>query len=207
MESQTQIEQGGPGNRGNGQRGIDQSRQGSEAQRAALAQTNQAAREAAAWSARNVERYNHNAFALMEQFTNQMYRIFEAFAFPKPFSRWQGIPEVLTTWSPEVDIRTEQNQVKVCVDLPGLTKDNVKVDVDDGQIAIQGERQEERTDASRDQRFRKTERRYGSFYRAIPLPDGANPEQARANMKEGVLEITVPLSQRVQGRRLEIRPS
>jgi HSP20 family protein len=81
----------------------------------------------------------------------------------------------------------------------------VRVELEDDQIVVQGERKEERTEGSDEQGFRRVERRYGSFYRAIPLPEGADTEQARANMKEGVLEITVPLTQRTHGRRLEVR--
>jgi HSP20 family protein len=114
---------------------------------------------------------------------------------------------VPTLWSPEIDIREEQNQLTIHVDLPGVTKDNVKVDIDNGLLTRQGERREERTEGGDQQGFSRTERRYGSFYRTIPLPEGADTAQAQANMKDGVLDITVPLPDPKQGRRLEIKAS
>jgi HSP20 family protein len=57
----------------------------------------------------------------------------------------------------------------------------------------------------REQGFRRTERRYGSFYRAIPLPEGVQAERAEARMKDGVLEITIPLSGENKAKRLEIK--
>jgi HSP20 family protein len=215
-----QSEQSSAPTRGNGQRSnpnTDPNRQGpagEQAQRAGTAaartsmqnaQAMQDSNPAQAWNPRAVSRFNQDSLAMMEEFSNELFRMFQSFAFPRAMPRWQGMPDQLSTWSPEVDVKTEQDQLKVLVDLPGLTKEQVKVDVDDSQIAIQGERREERTEENRQQRFRMTERRYGSFFRTVPLPDGANVDQAKANMKEGVLEITVPLAQNVNGRRLEIR--
>jgi HSP20 family protein len=105
---------------------------------------------------------------------------------------------------PEVEMREEGNQLQVCVDLPGLTKDNVKVDVEDGALVVQGERHEERSEGGEQQGFRRSERRYGSFYRAIPLPEHVDAEKAQAQMKDGVLRVTFPLSEQRKGRRLEI---
>jgi HSP20 family protein len=72
---------------------------------------------------------------------------------------------------------------------------------------IQGERREERTEGGGEQQgFRRSERRYGSFYRAIPLPDYVDAEKAEARMKDGVLNITLPITEaRRQARRLEIQ--
>jgi HSP20 family protein len=113
---------------------------------------------------------------------------------------------VSSLWAPEVDISEEGNQLRVCVDLPGISKDNVKIDVQEGALVIEGERREERTEGGEEQGFRRSQRRYGSFYRAIPLPDYVDTEKAEARMKEGVLNITFPITEeRKRGRRLEIQ--
>jgi HSP20 family protein len=71
------------------------------------------------------------------------------------------------------------------------------VTITDDAVVIRGERQ---VQAEEDQGgIRRTELRYGEFYRTIPLPDGANPDQARAELRNGVLQITVPVSEAKTG--------
>jgi len=106
---------------------------------------------------------------------------------------------------PEVQVREQDNKLQIRVDLPGVPKENVRVDLQEQVIEIGGERREERTEGDEQRRWRRTERRYGSFYRAIPLPEGAEAEKAEARMKDGVLEITVPLSEEKNPRRLDIK--
>lgn len=154
-----------------------------------------------------VQRYGSSfggdPFAMFQQLSNQMDEMFESFFSNRPRrSRQMDMP---TLWSPEVDIREDKDQLRVRVDLPGIPKDAVKIDIHDGALTVQGERSEERSDESQGQGYRRTERRYGSFYRSIPLPEGADAEKARASMKEGVLEITIPVPERKQARRLEIQ--
>ena len=106
---------------------------------------------------------------------------------------------------PEIDVRERDNQLLVRVDVPGVSKGDLKVDVQDRVLIVEGERREEHTEGDEKQGFRRSERRYGSFYRAIPLPEGAQAEKAEARMKEGVLEITIPLSKENNAKRLEIK--
>jgi HSP20 family protein len=75
-------------------------------------------------------------------------------------------------------------------DLPGLSKDDINIDVDDDLLTISGERTDEFKD-DRDDYYR-TERSYGRFFRAIQLPDGVNPDEIDASFKDGVLEVTIP---------------
>jgi HSP20 family protein len=88
-------------------------------------------------------------------------------------------------------------------DLPGLTKKDVKVEIRDDTVCIQGERRQERE--SKGKGFYRSERSYGSFYREVPLPEGADPEKGTATFKDGVLEVTVPAPpQPAKGRRVPI---
>jgi HSP20 family protein len=96
------------------------------------------------------------------------------------------------------------NEFVVRADLPGLSKDDVKVDVTDDRITIQGERKREHEE-EREGVYR-SERTYGSFSRVIPVPEGTITDQAKATFKDGVLEIVMPAppEQVRRGRRLEI---
>jgi HSP20 family protein len=107
-------------------------------------------------------------------------------------------------WSPQIETFQRADQLVVRADLPGLSKDDVNVEVTDDAIVISGERRHEFED-ERDGIYR-SERSYGSFYRTIPLPEGAIADNAKADFKDGVLEITMPAPPRDarRGRRIEI---
>jgi HSP20 family protein len=85
----------------------------------------------------------------------------------------------------------KDNRLFTRVDLPGMKKDDVKVEVTDGHLTISGERKSEVED-TKDQ-FYRSERTYGSFYRAIPLPESVKLEDVQATFADGVLEVSVPL--------------
>jgi HSP20 family protein len=149
-------------------------------------------------------RYSRDPFEMMQRLSDEMDELFESFFHGRPLARSRGQSRLQNLWAPEVELREEGNQLRVQVDLPGVSKENVKVDVREGMLTIEGERREERTEGGEQQGLRRSERRYGSFYRSIPLPEGAQADKAEARMKEGVLEITVPITQK-QTRRLEIQ--
>jgi HSP20 family protein len=106
------------------------------------------------------------------------------------------------TWAPQMELIQKPNALVFRADLPGLKPDEVNVSVEDGLLTISGERKQEHKE-ERDG-FLRTERSYGSFYRAIPLPDGVDEEKVAAKFKDGVLEITVPVTERNGGRRIKV---
>lgn len=144
-------------------------------------------------------------FSFMRRFSEEMDRLFDDFGFggglisPNFGSDFQQ----LSSWQPQTEVFQRGNQLVVQADLPGMTKDDINVDIEDGNIIIRGERQNSRE--SNDEGFYRTERSYGSFYRSIPLPEGVDAEAAKADFRNGVLEITMPMpEQKSRGRRLEI---
>jgi HSP20 family protein len=96
-------------------------------------------------------------------------------------------------WVPAIEVAMQDNNFVLSAELPGVSDEDISVQVTDDAVVIQGERQVEREDDRG--RIRRTERAYGQFYRVIPLPDGADPEQAKAEIDNGVLRVTVPISQ------------
>ncbi len=110
----------------------------------------------------------------------------------------------LTPWSPKIDVMQRGDELVIQAELPGIPADDVTVEVTDNAVVIAGEKQEEQV--TQDRNLYKFERTYGSFFREVPLPEGAIAEQARASFKDGVLEIVVPAqpNQITRGRRLEI---
>jgi HSP20 family protein len=131
-------------------------------------------------------------FTLLRQMTSELDRMFEETAWPafrRPLFRARG-PEA-PAWFPEIDVFERGNRLVTKVDLPGLKKDDVKVEVTDGQLLISGERKTE-TEVKKEE-FYKCEREYGSFFRTVPLPEGVKITDVVATFTDGVLEVSVPL--------------
>ena len=137
-----------------------------------------------------------NPFQMMRRFTQDMERLFEDFRglnFPQ-FFKPDFAPFRMefdkVEWVPQIEVLHNNGQFMVRADLPGLTKDDVKVEVTDDLLTLSGERKEEKEE--RREGFYRSERSYGSFYRQIPLPEGAKTQNAAATFHNGVLEITIP---------------
>lgn len=112
-----------------------------------------------------------------------------------------AMPEL---WQPRIDMRQQGENLLISAELPGIARDAVKIESTEDGIAISGERRETREEGTQGSNYHLAERSYGSFYRLIPLPEGANAEEAKASMRDGVLEITVPYKQNVQRRQIQI---
>ena len=122
-----------------------------------------------------------NPLAMMRGFTDEMDRVF------------RGTAPALKAWTPTIDINKVNGNLLVTAELPGLKKEEVKVEMTDAALIIEGER---RLAHKEDQEgFHRYERSYGNFYRAIPLPEGAKAELAKAELTEGVLKITIPVAE------------
>jgi len=159
--------------------------------------------------------WTDNPFAFMRRFAREMNHLFEDFGLE---SGWH-MPKLLRRsrkllgrdefapleWSPRVDVVQREGQLVIRADLPGLSKDDVKVEVGDDAITIEGERKQEKKEER--EGYYYSECSYGSFYRAIPLPEGADASKATAEFHNGVLEVTVPAPSRPEpkARRLEVK--
>jgi HSP20 family protein len=146
--------------------------------------------------------WDESPFRALQRMADDMDRMFEDFGLGRRWARpfWREARTEL--WAPDVEVFQKNNELTIRADLPGLKRQDVKVDITDDEICIQGERKHER-DEEREGYYR-SERGFGSFCRVIPLPEGAITEQAKANFKDGVLEITMPAPPAARGRRLEV---
>jgi HSP20 family protein len=109
--------------------------------------------------------------------------------------------EALVAWVPTIEIEQRDGKYIVSAELPGIEEGDVNVEIDDDTLVIQGERQyaHEETEGG----VRRTERHYGQFYRAVPLPEGVDPNRAEARINNGLLEVSFPLTQ-AQNQRKQI---
>src|ERR1043165_2409392 len=147
---------------------------------------------------------------IANRFTDEMDRWLDDFGFGRnwlaPQWGWPGVGRRSGSgvWAPQIEVSQRNNELVVRADLPGMKKDDIAIEVTDNDITISGERRQEQE--TEREGFYRSERTYGSFYRTIPLPEGAISDQAKASFKDGVLEIIVPAPpQATKGRRLEIK--
>ena len=156
-------------------------------------------------------------FRVLQRFADEMDSVFDDFGLGRSWRTPRfglgrtslSSPARLAAqaWAPDIDVSQQNNELVVRADLPGMKREDVCVDVTDTDITISGERKSEQ-ETERGGVYR-SERAYGSFYRTIPLPEGAIADQAKATFNNGVLEIRMPAppEQVTRGRRLQITES
>jgi HSP20 family protein len=132
--------------------------------------------------------FSMNPFAMLRRMTEEMDRASSARGGDRPVAAWAPTIEITTT---------EQGNIVIRAELPGLKPEEVKIEAIDDTLVIEGERKFEQEEA----RSHRTERMYGRFYRVIQLPEGADVEQARARFQDGILEVTVPVKEPQSNRR------
>jgi HSP20 family protein len=105
-------------------------------------------------------------------------------------------------WTPLADISETDDAYVIDVELPGVSRDQVNVDINDRELVISGEISEPQDDEGR--RRRRRARRTGRFEFRTTLPGDINPEGVTANLNDGVLTVTVPKSEAAKPRHVEI---
>jgi len=120
-------------------------------------------------------------FEWMREFTREMDRAFHG---STSFMEAEG-------WVPTMDVQQCNGTLTFTAELPGLKKDEVKVEVTDDALIIEGDRRREHNEDH--EGYHRVERSYGHFYRSIPLPEGAKTDQVKAELQEGVLKVTLPV--------------
>ena len=129
---------------------------------------------------------------------SEMNRLFNSFFdTPTPANG-----KALRRWIPAMDLVETDGQFVLKADLPGMSESDVNIEVKDNVLTISGERKSEHED--RKTGYYRVERSYGSFRRALTLPEGIDPESVTATFANGVLEVTVPKPVAQQPRKVQI---
>lgn len=137
--------------------------------------------------------------SLMRRMSQEMDGVFgRILARPMGMTNWTASGK--RSWAPPVEVARRADHLVISADLPGITREQVNVEIKKDKLTIEGDWQAQQDNVE----YRRTERNYGHFYRAIPLPEGIDPEGATASMHDGVLEVTLPLLQQESRRRLDI---
>jgi HSP20 family protein len=105
---------------------------------------------------------------------------------------------------PAIDVIDEDDAIVVRADVPGMTPEEVKIDVHDDVMTIHGEHEE--STEEKDKRYVRRERRYGAFTRSIGLPAGIDADEIKATSKDGVVEVRVPKPVASEPKKIEVSP-
>jgi HSP20 family protein len=105
-------------------------------------------------------------------------------------------------WVPAMDLVEHEDHFLLRADLPGMTEEDVNIELNDGALTVSGERKAEHTE--RERGFYRLERQFGQFSRTLTLPEGIDPEQVKASFANGVLEVWIPKPEQRKPRRIPI---
>ena len=116
-----------------------------------------------------------------------------------------GGKEALTVaqWSPLVDITEDEKEYLIQAELPDMKKEDVRLTVENGVLAISGERKFEKEEKGR--KYHRIERAYGSFVRSFSLPEDADGSKVTADFKDGMLQVRLPKSVKAKPKAVEIK--
>jgi HSP20 family protein len=133
---------------------------------------------------------------------NEMNRLFNTFFDqPAPGSRGSGARR----WIPAMDLIETADQYVLRADLPGLSDEDVNVQLQDSVLTVSGERKAEND--QQQEGYYRLERAFGAFSRSLTLPEGVNPDGVSARFDRGVLEITIPKPEQKKPRQVRISVS
>ena len=138
-------------------------------------------------------------FVELEDVSKHLNRIFGRFP-----ARIEPSRELLTMadWAPSVDITETDTAYVIKGEIPGVNKEDVKVNIEDGMLTMSGERKQEKEE--KDKKFHRIERSYGSFMRSFRLPDNVDETAVKAEFKDGMLNVTLPKSAKAKAKSINV---
>ena len=135
---------------------------------------------------------------VLHHMTTEFERMFGKPGWPFRWPLFALRPFEGAAWAPEIDVFEKDNRLVTRLDLPGVKKENLNVEITDGMLNISGEKKNETEEKT--ENYYRQEREYGRFYRTVPLPEGVKFEEVKATFADGVLEVSVPVPVKVESK-------
>ncbi len=132
---------------------------------------------------------------------NEMNRLFNTF-FDSPSPSNGGGQTVARRWIPAMDVVETQDHFVLRADLPGLSENDVKIELEDNVLTVSGERKSEHEQQS--EGYFRVERSFGAFSRSLTLPEGVDADGIEASFNNGVLEVRIPKPEQHKPRKVQI---
>jgi HSP20 family protein len=121
-------------------------------------------------------------------------------------NRFFGAEATATSFFPPADVLIDEEGVQVYMDVPGVTREQLEVNLENEVLTVRGERPFPYTqDGQSHSGARRIERRFGSFERSLRVPVGMDPDSIEASLGDGVLSLRIPKPNSMQPRKIEIR--
>jgi HSP20 family protein len=127
-------------------------------------------------------------------------RLFDDFLAP---TQWSEDSQSLWNWNPAVDIMDNDDHIVITAEIPGVDKKDISVDVKDRVLTLRGERSSD--NEVKEDRFYRRERTFGKFERSFTLPAAVDPDNIKAEYKDGVLKIEVPKPEGHKPRQISVQ--
>jgi HSP20 family protein len=138
-------------------------------------------------------------FREMSSLQERMNRLMSDFRTRSPF----GEEEMAQgAWIPAVDIYETKESIVLNVELPGVTKEDIALEVKDSTLTIKGEKKLEKN--VKEENFHRLERSYGSFTRAFTLPSTVQQDKVKAKFRDGILEIMLPKAEEAKPKQIKV---
>lgn len=129
----------------------------------------------------------------------EVNRVFES-VFPS--SMGEDEESRSAVWAPRMDLTETDDNYHLSVDLPGISKEDVTISVEDSRLTIRGERRDESQHETED--MVRMERTFGSFYRSVRLPKSVNEDKIGATFNNGVLSVDIPKTEKSKPKEIKI---
>lgn len=133
----------------------------------------------------------------------QLWRPFRTSMLDRFFDRSLNLDRVFEDWRPAADIYEEDGAYMVKVELPGVTKEDIKVTLKDEVLTIFGERKLEKEEKKRN--YHRVERSYGSFSRSFHIGETVDHDKIEAKFENGVLEVRLPKGEKALPKQIEVQ--
>jgi HSP20 family protein len=129
---------------------------------------------------------------------DEMNRLFDDF-FGRPVLKTDWTEGV---WSPTVDVSEDKDNVILRAEMPGMSKEDVNISIQDNVLTLKGEKKQEKEE--KDKSYHRIERSYGSFCRSFQFPTSVKSDKVKASYKDGVLSVTLPKTEEVKPKEIPI---
>lgn len=144
--------------------------------------------------AREIVRWD--PFKELENLRREMERLFDTFISERGFGREFA-------WTPAIEVKELPDKYILKVDVPGVKKEDLKLEVSDNVLTIHGERKEEKEE--KEAQYYRREILYGSFQRSVQLPSNVEPDKISAKLENGVLSIEIPKTEKAKSKEIPIK--
>jgi len=115
-----------------------------------------------------------------------------------------GRGDAMSAWTPAVDVRETEKELRLEIELPGINPNDVELTAENGVLTVRGEKRSERKEGDEESRYHMVERSYGTFMRSFQLPQGLDQTKIEANYTNGILSIQLPKTALPQPHRIQI---